>query len=223
MHGPISHQTWRWVLFGLKIKSWSDCFRSAAWSHTLSCSGDGMRVIVLNLHIAKSNEILTTKWVLWLYSEDVITSSTFYRRCKNTKKPLGGGMLSYFVWRSLPVNHLNSVMSVFLRFFLGLIVVLKGQTTLPWWSYIVALIMGAFITVSHNKNNKNNLLTLMQYLQPFSTVLVARLGSGVGTIQLMKMIAGVINPGRPVANLYVSRTCHLMKILFLPEFRSRKK
>jgi uncharacterized membrane protein YdcZ (DUF606 family) len=31
---------------------------------------------------------------------------------------------------------------------LGLIVVFKGQTTLPWWSYIVALILGAFVTVS---------------------------------------------------------------------------
>jgi len=29
----------------------------------------------------------------------------------------------------------------------GLIVVFKGQTTLPWWSYIVALLVGAFITV----------------------------------------------------------------------------
>ena len=32
-------------------------------------------------------------------------------------------------------------------YLLGLIVVFKGQTTLPWWSYIVALIMGKFITV----------------------------------------------------------------------------
>ena len=32
------------------------------------------------------------------------------------------------------------------------------------------------------------------------------MGSGVGTIQLMKMVAGAINPGRPVANLYVSNT-----------------
>ena len=44
----------------------------------------------------------------------------------------------------------------------------------------------------------------MRYLQPFSSILVARMGTGVGTIQLMKMVAGVINPGRPVANLYVS-------------------
>ena len=44
----------------------------------------------------------------------------------------------------------------------------------------------------------------MRYVQPFSTILYARMGSGVSTIQLMKMVAGVINPGRPVANLYVS-------------------
>ena len=41
-------------------------------------------------------------------------------------------------------------------------------------------------------------------MQPFSTILFARMGNGVSTVQLMKMVAGVINPGRPVANLYVS-------------------
>jgi hypothetical protein len=41
-------------------------------------------------------------------------------------------------------------------------------------------------------------------VQPFSTLLVARLGNGIATNQLMKMVAGAINPGRPVANLYVS-------------------
>ncbi|KAF5311075.1 hypothetical protein D9619_007886 [Psilocybe cf. subviscida] len=70
-----------------------------------------------------------------------------------------------------------------LSFLAGLIVVFKGQTTLPWWSYIVALILGAFIT-------------------PFSTLLFARMGNGIATNQLMKMVAGAINPGRPVANLY---------------------
>lgn len=29
------------------------------------------------------------------------------------------------------------------------------------------------------------------------------MGNGVATNQLMKMVAGAINPGRPVANLYV--------------------
>ncbi|EGO04012.1 hypothetical protein SERLA73DRAFT_165539 [Serpula lacrymans var. lacrymans S7.3] len=74
-----------------------------------------------------------------------------------------------------------------LAFFAGLIVVLKGQTTLPWWSFLVALILGAF---------------------PFSTLLFARMGNGVATQQLMKMIAGLINPGRPVANLYFSMWSH---------------
>ena len=29
------------------------------------------------------------------------------------------------------------------------------------------------------------------------------MGTGVGTGQLMKMVAAAVNPGRPVANLYV--------------------
>lgn len=61
---------------------------------------------------------------------------------------------------------------------------LKGETTLPWWAYITALVFGAVIT-------------------PFSTLLFARMGNGVATVQLMKMVAGAINPGKPVANLYV--------------------
>jgi len=76
-----------------------------------------------------------------------------------------------------------------LSFVAGLIVVIKGQTTLPWWSYIVALILGAFMT-------------------PFSTLLYARMGNGIATNQLMKMVAGAINPGRPVANLYFSMWSH---------------
>ena len=30
------------------------------------------------------------------------------------------------------------------------------------------------------------------------------MGNGIATNQLMKMVAGAVNPGRPVANLYVS-------------------
>ncbi|KAH8987176.1 OPT oligopeptide transporter protein-domain-containing protein [Lactarius akahatsu] len=74
-------------------------------------------------------------------------------------------------------------------FFAGLISVLKGQTTLPVWSYIVALISGAIVA-------------------PFSTLLFARMGNGITTTQLFKMIAGAINPGRPVANLYFSMWSH---------------
>ncbi|KAI0028877.1 OPT oligopeptide transporter protein-domain-containing protein, partial [Vararia minispora EC-137] len=71
----------------------------------------------------------------------------------------------------------------------GLIAVLRGETTLPWWSYIVALAVGIFIT-------------------PFSTLLYGRMGSAVSTNQLSKMVAGAVNPGRPVANLYFSMWSH---------------
>ena len=67
--------------------------------------------------------------------------------------------------------------------------VLKGETTLPWWAYITALVLGGVVT-------------------PFSTLLYARLGNGIATNQLMKMVAGAVNPGKPVANLYVS--CQLL-------------
>ncbi|KAH8982788.1 oligopeptide transporter [Lactarius akahatsu] len=76
-----------------------------------------------------------------------------------------------------------------LAFFAGLISVFKGQTTLPVWSYIFALISGAIVA-------------------PFSTLINGRMGSGIGTNQLFKMIAGAINPGRPVANLYFSMWSH---------------
>ena len=66
---------------------------------------------------------------------------------------------------------------------------LKGETTLPWYAYIVALLLGGFIT-------------------PFSTLLYARMGNGIATNQLMKMVAGAVNPGRPVANLYFSMWSH---------------
>lgn len=65
--------------------------------------------------------------------------------------------------------------------------VLKGETTLPWWSYIIALLLGSVVA-------------------PFSCLLFARMGNGIATNQLMKMVAGAVNPGRPVANLYVCAT-----------------
>ncbi|KAL1661418.1 peptide transporter MTD1 [Schizophyllum commune] len=78
---------------------------------------------------------------------------------------------------------------LFLAFIAGLIVCIKGETSLPWWSYIVSLAVGAFIT-------------------PFSTILYGRMGNGIATNNLMKMIPGALNPGRPVANLYFSMWSH---------------
>lgn len=76
-----------------------------------------------------------------------------------------------------------------LAFFSALIVIFKGQTTLPWYSYLVALLLGTFVT-------------------PFSQLLFARMGNGIATNQLMKMVGGAIAPGRPLANLYFSMWSH---------------
>ena len=64
----------------------------------------------------------------------------------------------------------------------------------------------------------------MRYVQPFSTILFARMGSGVNAAQSMKMVAGVINPGRPVANLYVSfELVSPWRFFFLAKFDHEKK
>ncbi|KAJ1310044.1 hypothetical protein OPQ81_006797 [Rhizoctonia solani] len=76
-----------------------------------------------------------------------------------------------------------------MSFFAGLIVIFKGNTTLPWWGYILSLAVGCFVA-------------------PFSNLLYARLGNGIATNQLMKMVAGAVHPGKPVANLYFSMWSH---------------
>jgi hypothetical protein len=73
--------------------------------------------------------------------------------------------------------------------------VLHGETTLPVVSYIVALISGTIIT-------------------PFSALFFARMGNGINTSQLFKMIGGVTSPGRPVANLYVGDLMSSSHVLF---------
>jgi hypothetical protein len=89
-----------------------------------------------------------------------------------------------------------------ISFLAGLIVVIKGGTTLPVWGYIVALLTGcecAHILLgtlfSHGR--------LVAFIAPFSNLLYARLGNGIATNNLVKMIAGGLHPGKPVANLYV--------------------
>ncbi|KAJ0412960.1 OPT oligopeptide transporter protein-domain-containing protein [Aspergillus carlsbadensis] len=81
-----------------------------------------------------------------------------------------------------------------LAFFAGLIVNIKGQTTLPVWGYIIALLLGAFIA-------------------PFSCILYGLYGTGVGTNQLSKMIAGALHPGRPLAGLYFASWSHQVILL----------
>jgi OPT family oligopeptide transporter len=76
-----------------------------------------------------------------------------------------------------------------LSFIFGLIVVLKDNITLPWWGYIVALLVGSIIA-------------------PFSTIIYGMMGNGIATNQLMKMIGGSLIPGRPLANLYFLAWSH---------------
>ena len=48
-------------------------------------------------------------------------------------------ILRWCVNRSISIDLAQAHIS------LGLIVVLKGETTLPWWAYIIALLLGAVI------------------------------------------------------------------------------
>lgn len=81
-----------------------------------------------------------------------------------------------------------------LTFIAGLVVNIKGETTLPVWGYIVSLILGGFIA-------------------PFSCILYGLYGTGVGTNQISKMVGGVIHPGRPLANLYFASWSHQVILL----------
>ncbi|CAO1638262.1 unnamed protein product [Sympodiomycopsis kandeliae] len=70
----------------------------------------------------------------------------------------------------------------------------KGETTLPVWGFIIALLVGSFIA-------------------PFSLVLYALFGSGVSTTSISKMIGGAIHPGSPLAVLYFSSWSHQVILL----------
>jgi len=74
----------------------------------------------------------------------------------------------------------------------GLVVVFKGNTTLPWWGYLVALISGTIVAVRMEGQKFSDLLTRYK---PFSTVLYGRMGNGIATNQLFKMLPGAIHPG----------------------------
>ena len=81
-----------------------------------------------------------------------------------------------------------------LCFVAGLIVNIKGHTTLPVWGYVIALILGAFIA-------------------PFSCVIYGVYGNGIATNQISKMIGGAVHPGRPLANLYFASWSHQVILL----------
>lgn len=85
-----------------------------------------------------------------------------------------------------------------ISFVLGLVVVITQNLTFPVYGYIIALVVGSIVA-------------------PFSTILYARFGNGIATNALMKMIAGAIHPGRPLANLYFTGWSHsaVMQSIYL--------
>ena len=100
---------WFWLEDWLFLR----LIRLVPWSHTLPCSGVHMPVTASSFHIEENNQILTIKWVMALFWDQTHPLNLLYRRCKNTKKLPGGGMLSYFVRHSLPVNHFKFFMPEF--------------------------------------------------------------------------------------------------------------
>ncbi|KAH8692825.1 peptide transporter MTD1 [Talaromyces proteolyticus] len=126
--------------------------------------------------------------IIIFYGKDMITA---WKQARSRKQPDPHyqAMLKY---KEVPMWWYLALFA--LCFFAGLIVNLKGQTTLPVWGYIVSLIVGAFIG-------------------PFSCILYGLYGTGVSTNQLSKMIAGALHPGRPLANLYFASWSHQVILL----------
>ncbi|OJJ52396.1 hypothetical protein ASPSYDRAFT_62902 [Aspergillus sydowii CBS 593.65] len=110
-------------------------------------------------------------------------------RSRTQPDPHYQGMLKY---KEVPMWWY--IASFVLAFFAGLIVTIKGETTLPVWGYLISLILGAFIA-------------------PFSCVLYGLYGTGVSTNQLSKMVAGALHPGRPLAGLYFASWSHQVILL----------
>lgn len=126
--------------------------------------------------------------VLIFYGKDMVLAWK-QARSRTQPDPHYQGMLKY---KEVPAWWYIALFV--LCFFAGLIVTLKGETTLPVWGYIIALLLGGFIA-------------------PFSCILYGLYGSGVGTNQLSKMVAGAIHPGRPLANLYFASWSHQVILL----------
>ncbi|KAL1405685.1 hypothetical protein Q8F55_007351 [Vanrija albida] len=72
---------------------------------------------------------------------------------------------------------------IVISFVFGIVVVAKRDVGLPIWGYVLALACGSLIA-------------------PLNTILYSRFGDDISTRIVMKMIAGLAIPGRPIGNLY---------------------
>ncbi|KAJ5591581.1 uncharacterized protein N7459_001950 [Penicillium hispanicum] len=126
--------------------------------------------------------------VLLFYRKDMVLAWK-QARSKTQPDPHYQAMLKY---KEVPMWW---YLALFLLCFLaGIVVNAKGETTLPVWGYVVALLLGGFIA-------------------PFSCVLYGQYGNGVSTNQISKMVAGAVHPGRPLANLYFASWSHQVILL----------
>ncbi|KAF7557926.1 hypothetical protein G7Z17_g298 [Cylindrodendrum hubeiense] len=95
-------------------------------------------------------------------------------------------------YKDVPIWWYGTVLLV--GFFLGLGAIYVGDTTLDPWAYVVAILLGCIIA-------------------PFSLCLYGLLGTSISTNNLSKMLCGVLQPGKPVANLYFSMFSHEVTVL----------
>lgn len=70
-----------------------------------------------------------------------------------------------------------------LSFVVGMICIYEAKTTLPWYAYIVSILLSFVFTL-------------------FMGIQTARFGMYVGQSNLVQMIGSFINPGKPLANMY---------------------
>src|ERR1700761_4508312 len=91
-----------------------------------------------------------------------------------------------------------------LSFLSGLVVIIRpGGIGLGFGGYILALLVGCEFSAFDPQYPEAKNISGIAFIAPFSNLLYARMGSGIATAQLMKMIGGAIYPGKPVANLFV--------------------
>ncbi|TKX22903.1 glutathione transporter-like protein [Elsinoe australis] len=126
--------------------------------------------------------------VILFFGKDMILAWK-QARSRTQPDPHYQGMLRY---KEVPYWWYVTVFA--LCFLAGLVVNIKGDTTLPVWGYIISLLLGAFIA-------------------PFSCILYGLYGTGVGTNAISKMIGGALHPGRPLANLYFASWSHQVILL----------
>ena len=126
--------------------------------------------------------------VIIFYGKDMVLAWKT-ARSRTQPDPHYQGMLKY---KEVPMWWYITLF--ILSFVAGIIVNAKGETTLPVWGYLISLLLGGFIA-------------------PFSCILYGLYGTGVSTNQISKMVAGAVQPGRPLANLYFASWSHQVILL----------